>query len=253
MAEEIRSFQRLQQEFAASIRDPENNPRPHTVPARRMQIYRQLVFNNLESFLAGGFPVVKATLGDEAWPALIRDFLRRHHSKTPYLFEISEEFLAYLQNERGQTDNDPPFLLELAHYEWVELALLISDAELPAENPLLLDDPLSQTIYLSELAWPLAYRFPVHRIGPEYQPDRPPAEPTFLLVYRDRDDQVKFLEIGSGAYLLLETLRSEGPLQATVALAETEIAGSADQQDFTSSHRLLLADLAQRAVIGACG
>ena len=153
----------------------------------------------------------------------------------------------------AQTETDPPFLLELAHYEWVEQALLISDAELPAENPLLLDDPLSQTIYLSELAWPLAYRFPVHRIGPDYQPNCPPAEPTFLLVYRDRDDQVKFLEIGSGAYLLLETLRSEGPLQATVALAETEIAGSADQQDFTSSHRLLLADLAQRAVIGACG
>ena len=96
--------------------------------------------------------------------------MRRHHSKTPYLFEISEEFLAYLQNERGTTETDPPFLLELAHYEWVEQALLISDAVLPAENPLLLDDPLSQTIYLSELAWPLAYRFPVHRIGPDYQP-----------------------------------------------------------------------------------
>ena len=123
MAEEIRSFQRLQHAFAASIRDPENEPGPQGVPAQRMQIYRQLVFNNLKSFLATGFPVVKATLGEKAWPALIKDFLRRHHSKTPYLFEISEEFLAYLQNERGQTDNDPPFLLELAHYEWVELAL----------------------------------------------------------------------------------------------------------------------------------
>ena len=178
--------------------------------------------------------------------------MRRHHSKTPYLFEISEEFLAYLQNERGATETDPPFLLELAHYEWVEQALLISEAVLPAENPLLLDDPLSQTIYLSELAWPLAYRFPVHRISPDYQPSCSPVEPTFLLVYRDRDDQVKFLEIGSGAYLLLETLRSEGPLQATMALAETAIASSADQQHFTSSHRLLLADLARRAVIGAC-
>ena len=105
MAEEIRSFQRLQHAFAASIRDPENEPGPQGVPAQRMQIYRQLVFNNLESFLATGFPVVKATLGDKAWPALIRDFLRRHRSKTPYLFEISEEFLAYLQNERGQIDN----------------------------------------------------------------------------------------------------------------------------------------------------
>ena len=252
MAEIIRSFQRLQHAFAASIRDPENEPGPQGVPAQRMQIYRQLVYNNLESFLASGFPVLKATLGEMTWPALIRDFLHRHRSKTPYLFEISEEFLTYLQNERGEIESDPPFLLELAHYEWVELALLISEAALPAENPLLLDDPLSQTIYLSELAWPLAYRFPVHRIGPDYRPNCPPAEPTFLLVYRDRDDQVKFLEIGSSAYLLLEALRNDGPLEATMALAETAIASSADQQDFTSSHRLLLADLAQRAVIGAC-
>ena len=74
MAEEIRSFQRSQHAFAASIRDPENEPGPQGVPAQRMQIYRQLVFNNLKSFLATGFPVVKATLGDEAWPAANQGF-----------------------------------------------------------------------------------------------------------------------------------------------------------------------------------
>jgi uncharacterized protein len=93
----------------------------------------------------------------------------------------------------------------------------------------------------------------VHRIGPDYRPNCPRVKPTFLLVYRDRDDQVKFLEIGSGAYLLLETRRSEGPLESTVALTETAATtSSADQQDFVSSSRLLLADLAQRAVIGGC-
>ncbi len=252
MGNEMRPFQRLQHAFAASIRDPENNPQPKGLPAQRIQIYRQLVYSNLESFLARGFPVLKATLGSEAWPALIRDFLRDHHCKTPYLFEIGEEFLRYLQDERAENKNDPAFLLELAHYEWVELALEIAEAEPPAESDRLLNDPLSQTIHLSDLAWPLVYEFPVHQIGPRFQPQYPPAEPCFLLVYRDRDDQVKFLEIGSNVYWLLEALRTKGPMEAAAALPKTATSSkSAEQRASTSRNRRLLADLAQRAIIGA--
>ena len=134
MPEATRPFQRLQYGFAASIRDPENQPRPQGVPAPRMQVYQELIYNNLELFLATGFPVLKATAGDAMWRALIRDFLRCHQSKTPYLAELGEEFLTYLQNERTQIESDPAFLLELAHYEWVELALLIAEAVLPAED-----------------------------------------------------------------------------------------------------------------------
>ena len=48
MGNEMRPFQRLQHAFAASIRDPENNPQPKGLPAQRIQIYRQLVYSNLE-------------------------------------------------------------------------------------------------------------------------------------------------------------------------------------------------------------
>jgi RNA polymerase sigma factor (sigma-70 family) len=46
----------------------------------------------------------------------------------------------------------------------------------------------------SPLAWPLAYRWPVHRLAPGFQPAEPPAVPTFLVVYRDDSDAVRFLE-----------------------------------------------------------
>lgn len=252
MPDSNRTFQQLQYAFAASIRDPENWPKPQSVPTARMEVYRQIVYNNLESFIASGFPVLKATLGEEAWQALISDFLRRHQSKTPYLSELGEEFLTYLQDERTQIEEDPPFLLELAHYEWVELALLIAETEPPADNARLLEDPMSQIIYLSELAWPLCYRFPVHCIGPKFRPNCPPPEPKFLLVYRDRDDRVRFLEISSGAYLLLDLLRHKGPIDATAAVAEiTATMAPTDRDAFVSSCWLLLLDLAQRAVIGA--
>lgn len=252
MGEKLLPFQRLQQAFASAIRDPQNHTGLEAAAPQRVQIYRQLAYNNIESFLATGFPVVKAILGDAAWPALIRDFLRRRRCRTPYLFELGEEFLSYLQGERGQKEEDPPFLLELAHYEWVELALLIAQASPPEENPALLEEPLSQTIYLSDLAWPLAYRFPVHRIGPHYVPTAPPAEPTFLLVYRDRSDEVSFLEIGDGAYRLLDELQRTGPVEAAAALGATAGPDGLDAEASSFSPRALLIELAKLSVIGAC-
>ena len=250
MPEPIRPFQRLQHAFAASIRDPENRPQPPGVLPQRMKVYQKLIYNNIASFIASGFPVLKATLGEAMWQALIRDFLRDHQSKTPYLAEIAEEFLMYLQDERVEVPTDLPFLLELAHYEWVEYALLLAEAVPPTEAPALIENPLSQKIYLSELAWPLAYRFPVHRIGHTFRPKRPPAQPSFLLLYRDRSERVRFLEISSAIYLLLDLLRNKGPIEATAAVTEiTAIIGPADRDAFVSGIRPLLADLAQRSVI----
>jgi hypothetical protein len=55
----------------------------------------------------------------------------------------------------------------------------------------------------SPVAWPLVYEFPVHTMGPENLPSKStakssteaPEQPTYLVVYRNRKDQVNFLEI----------------------------------------------------------
>ena len=74
----------------------------------------------------------------------------------------------------------------------------------------------------------------------------------FLLVYRDRDDRVMFLEISSSTYQLLDVLRHKGPIDATAAVAEIAATiAPAERHAFVSNCRHLLADLAQRAVIGA--
>ena len=53
------------------------------VPAQRMQVYQKLIFSNLESFIASGFPVLKGTLGEAMWQALIRDFLENNAEPGP--------------------------------------------------------------------------------------------------------------------------------------------------------------------------
>ncbi|NNG12205.1 MAG: DUF2063 domain-containing protein, partial [Halobacteria archaeon] len=55
-------FIRRQYEFAAHIRDPKHQPAPADVEDRRMGIYRELFYNNVEGFIAGTFPVLRRIL-----------------------------------------------------------------------------------------------------------------------------------------------------------------------------------------------
>jgi hypothetical protein len=199
-------FIRRQYEFAAHIRDPENRPAPGEVEERRMAIYRELLFNNVESFMAGSFPVLRKILDDARWNSLIRNYFSRHKSRTPLFLEMPREFLTWLESERGDQDGDLPFLRELAHYEWVELALSIAEESLDLPGVDSNGDLLKGIPVLSPLAWHLAYNFPVHRIGPGFLPDRPGDSPTFLVVYRDRDYEVGFLETNPVTKRLLELL-----------------------------------------------
>lgn len=201
--------QDLQNEFAAHIRDPDHHPAPAGIEDRRMKIYRDLFFNNIQSLLASNFPVLRLLYDDRDWRVLIRDFYARHRCKTPLFPEVAKEFLHYLQDEREPRAADPGFLLELAHYEWVELALELDERELddvPADREGSLLDGVP---VLSPLAWPMSYRYPVHRIHPSFQPREEPEEQTHLLVWRNRDDNVKFMQLNTVSRLLLQLMHDE--------------------------------------------
>ena len=77
--------------------------------------------------------------------------MREHRCRTPYFSQLGEEFIGWLQDGYRAEEGDPPFLLELAHYEWVELALSLAEA--PVET-------LPQAWSWSPLAgrWPIAGR-----------------------------------------------------------------------------------------------
>lgn len=187
-------FIQLQYAFAAHIRNPEQAAAPADVEDRRMGIYRELFYNNVEGFLSNGFPVLRELLDDKPWHAMARDFFACHRCHSPLFLEIPREFLNYLNNERSQHDEDPPFLCELAHYEWVELALSVAETE-DSDEVDANGDLLNAAPILSSLAWPLSYAYPVHRISPDFQPTEADAQPTYLLVYRDINDAVGFLEL----------------------------------------------------------
>lgn len=186
--------------FARHLRDPARYPPPPGIEDRRLAVYRDLFFNNIEGLLSGNFPVIRQTLGEADWRALVRAFYAGHRSRTPLFPEVAREFIRFLQEQPPR--DDAPWLAELAHYEWVELALQISDDAPPRHDPVgnLLDGiPLP-----SPHAWALAYRWPVSRIGPDHRPTTPPAAPTLLLVRRDADHTIRFAALSPLMYRLFE-------------------------------------------------
>jgi hypothetical protein len=241
-------FKAKQLEFAAYIRDPANNPVPADVSQQRMAMYRELFFNNIDSFLSANFPVLRAILDDRQWLELGQDFFARHASQSPHFSKIPEEFLDYLQNERN-CSADFPFMLELAHYEWVEMALSIAKEALPAkENSL--NDLLGQCIRLSPLAWPLVYQYPVQRISPDFLPETVPEQPTFLIVYRNSDDEVNFIEITSITYRLLEIIQEHEEIAAEDCLKQiAEESKHPNPELIFASGLQILKELAAKTVI----
>lgn len=231
------AFQQFQHDFGRHLRDPHRAPRPAGVPARRAAIYAELLFNNLTGFLDACYPVTRSVLGERRWRRLQRAFFREARCQTPYFREIPRELLDWLP-----TDCGPRWLKELAHYEWVELALDVMNVSSPPHDPrgdLLAGIPVAAPALMN-----LAYEWPVHRISRDYRPRKPSQ--THLLVYRDVGDAVQFIELNPVSAHLVDLLlagRFTGRDACAMIAAEISNLGHADPQAVIAHGAALLAEL----------
>jgi len=203
---------RLQRAFTEHLRDPDNVPVPRGLDKRRMGIYSELIFNNVSSLLTDFFPVIKSILSEDQWQEMVRNFFISHQSQTPYFMEISGEFVQYLSQSQliGAL---PDFLPELAHYEWVELALYTMDEDLP-EQAIAADLIGKVPLSLCDLAQPLHYSYPVHQISTEFQPEKPGKSPTYLMVSRGENELVRFFDLQPLSFQLLHEMQQNPGLIA---------------------------------------
>jgi hypothetical protein len=214
------SFAELERAFTAHLRDPAACPPPPGVAPARLAVYRELVLANVERAMAAAFPVVRRVLPEARWRALLDDFLAHHraHALHP---RMPAEFLRYLAG----CPADPPFLQELADYEWLEAEALLDPQELMAIAAPGDADPLEGHAVPNPTLRPRAYRYPVHRIGPAFTPQAPPAETTYLVVLRRRDDRAAFVQLNAVSGRLLELILTRGhePLGALLATIAAEL------------------------------
>lgn len=210
------AFQRYQAEFTQHIRNPLHVPRPTGVRPRGMAVYTEIVFNNMMATLSSCFPVAKRTLGVRKWTKMVRAFFAQHRCNTPLFRQIPEEFLRWL--ESGAEDL-PVYLYSLAHYEWIELALYVSDAQVDSGNVVPDGDLLAGRPVLAPALAVLQYPFQVQRISPTFKPIKPDVEPTHILAFRNGEDEVRFIVLNPVSARLL-TLLSAGQLTGGAALQQ---------------------------------
>lgn len=199
-------FKEIQDVFTQRVRSSEFSSLDG-VEDRRLNIYRELFYNNIESFISGTFPVLKDCVSQAVWQTMVRRFFVEHISQSPYFLEISEEFLEYLAEDKENTLALPRYAYSLAHWEWMEL---FADAYVESEPHQLstvhLDVDVLTTV---ECAWLQAYEYAVHKIESN---NNVAQAPTFLLIYRDMSQQVGFVELNPLSYLLFEALQSNTDL-----------------------------------------
>lgn len=245
-------FQSLQKEMTAWLREPAVAPAP-AVEMRRLEIYRELIHNNIRDFVETAYPVLQSLLPSTEWDYLLTRFVAEHRAHSPYFRDISLEFRQWMESTRPEWLAAHPWAQELMHFEWVELAAdcLEVPADTTAVNPD--GDLLAGIPCLREALWPLVYRWPVHELGPDKPPPAEvPAQPSCLLVFRDDDDTVDMLVVHPLSARLVELLqageaRSGRDLLWQLA-TETAVA-DAGRESFVDAGAGLLADLRQRGVI----
>lgn len=242
----MNDFQQVQQQFAAAIRNPEQ-VLPSGVKPERMAVYQDLFFNNVRNFVTSAFPVLASLYLEQQWQAKIRQFFQHCSMQSPYFLDISEHFLSWLQQQPHS--DDPVFALELAHYEWIELFLATAhrQLDLPA-----IDSIDHQTLVVDELALLLSYQFPVHQISKDFQPSHPLSEPCLLLVYRNRQDDVKFMTLNPLSASLLQLLINQpGQSLLQLTLQLHSLAPQLSEVAIVEGASQLLNDLAKKGVIRA--
>jgi hypothetical protein len=175
-----------------------------------MDVYKEIVFNNLFESVSACFPVAKKVLGKRAWLKLTHDFLRDHSANTPFFRKIPEEFISYLTHVT-LTDQSklPPYLASLCHYEWIEL--LVS-TRVDSTNKVIANnkktnptgDLLKHQLVFNPTMQLLNYEYAVQKISPRHKPKE--KINTQLLVYRNAEFTVKFVELNPVTFKLIELL-----------------------------------------------
>lgn len=242
-------FLQTQRQFAAHLRDPQRTPAPAGIEDRRMGIYRDLFWRNIEGFIANGFPVLRSILDEQRWQWLVRRFYADHQCHSGYFMDIPEQFLLWLNDTPSIGEGYPPFIRELAYYEWLELALTFSTDECPPAS--VQRDFFAGRPQLSPLSALYGGHWPVHQIGPQYLPDAPLPQPVWLLVWRDRADAVHFMEMSAPAARLIQLMQEQAGAHLTGAGLLAQLAAELAQpaESLRPLLQPLLAELLEKDII----
>lgn len=254
----LRDTQRV---FARFVLDPSfepsqvsQQPELGEVSPARVEVYRRLVRNAMRSTIRRFIPRTAARLGDARFEAEVWAWLADEGPRSRFFRDVPLEFGRFIERRwpaLGRADGAdtlPPYLLDLARHELIEMEV---DAAAPAPAVEAVEGEVAGLDLAAAIRFDPAvrlarYAHAVHELPIEVD-DRSSAPPraTTLLVYRDPEHEVRFLSLSPFGAALCERLL------AGCSLGEAVSAAAADAHETLDDTLLvraatLLADLAER-------
>ncbi|MEZ4383148.1 MAG: DUF692 family protein, partial [Nannocystaceae bacterium] len=214
---------------------------------RRLGVYRGLIRGSIHRLLDNLLPRTLARLGDagERW---VDRWLADAGPRSRILRELVDEWVAWVVPRWRADPQVPSYLADLVRHEAVELAV---DAAPPAEDPPAMSAAfdLERGLVFDPSARLERYDHAIHRLSAAVD-DRttPPAEATALLIYRDRDHDVRFLHLTPLAAAVVEALLCGAPVRGAL-LDGAAAAGQPLDDAVLARMSRLLADLAERGIV----
>ena len=222
--------------YRAALAQQLRGPTPAT--AAGVNIYRQLIRNNLHNFLDRCFNRTLARLPAEQWADLKEAYLERGPAPSPFFTDIPGQFHEFLTQEKLLA---PPLLAAL-DVERRELA-----AELGPDEALVRDVDDALPIYLQtggsspcgrQLRWspaaqaPLSYRQVSASLvcyGWQVEGNLEPGE-CWSLVWRDHDDRVQRTVLSPAVAQLLAHFTAPQSLNGLLAALAEHLPGVESQR-----------------------
>ena len=184
--------QKIQENFSNIIRKQKKQT------DKRLTVYQNLFFKNVQGFINNTFVVTQKFYNKKSWNEFIKNFILKYNSGSPYFKDISNEFYSFLKEEY----QIPEYISELMDYELAELELFVKDSCINDKSTF----DKSEKYKLSELAKLKIYSFPVHNLNGKIIPEK---KETYIIVYRNDNNQVKFIEINEITFSIIEELKNQ--------------------------------------------
>jgi hypothetical protein len=166
----------------------------------RLLIYRDLARTALEDPLPDCFPITHALLVEAGlWRKCVDAFLASRTIQSSYYRDVNPAFVAWLSSSAWGQDRWP-FLLQLAHFEYIEVEILRWPDEL-LSNDLKANPTVDLHVVFDGAARNLAYTHQVHKASKALP--EPQAGETFLLGYRDSEGDFFYSELSAHASAFL--------------------------------------------------
>ncbi len=176
------------------------------VTANRVQHYRRLIYNIADDTLRTAYPLTYNLLEEQKWYELVDDFFSHHKCQSYKVWEMPLELYEYVSRNKHNLHGRYPFINELLWFEWLEVKLFMMEDIAPEEystvGDYVKDVPVFNPEYTIE-----KFEYPVHKKNAKHITSED-VNTYYVLMYRDKEGKVQFLDISTFFAWLIETIHN---------------------------------------------